>query len=212
MGLSEIILRTDTLDALETLADSERGRLFTALLSYARTGEAPRLTGSERHVFPLIRSDIDRQRNQTAFDPNLTQFDPGQMHAKKEREEERKERSKEKKEEEKEKAILADRAFDTFWEAYPRKVKKKEARKKFQAVFPKKVSLERLLTALEEHKHSEQWKDVKFIPHPSTWLNQERWEDEIDTLPGQEQSPVPPPKKYETRLIDGEWVDVEVEE
>lgn len=212
MGLSEIILRTDTLDALETLADSERGRLFTALLSYARTGEAPRLTGSERHVFPLIRADIDRQINQAAFDPNLTQFDPGQMHAKKEREEERKERTKEKKEEEKEKNILADRAFDAFWEAYPRKVKKKEARKKFQAIFPKKVSLERLLTALEEHKRSEQWNDVKFIPHPSTWLNQERWEDELDPIPGHEQSPVPPPKKYETRLIDGEWVDVEVVE
>lgn len=208
MGRSEIILPTDTLDALEALADSERGRLFTALLSYARTGEAPRLTGGERHVFPLIRAEIDRQRNQWAFDQNLTQFDPGQMHAKKEREEERKERSKEKKEEEKEKAILADRAFDAFWAAYPRKVKKKEARKKFQAVFPKKVSLETLLSALEAHKGSEQWMDVKFIPHPSAWLNQERWEDE---LPNQDHStPPPPPKKYETRLIDGEWMDVEV--
>lgn len=209
MGLYEIILRTDTLDALETLVDSERGRLFTALLSYARTGEAPRLTGSERHVFPLIRADIDRQRNKAAFDPNLTQFDPGQMHAKKEREEERKERTKEKKEEEKEKNILADRAFDTFWAAYPKKVKKKEARKKFQAVFPKKVSLETLLSALEDHKGSDQWKDVKFIPNPSAWLNQERWEDE---LPRRESPTPPPPRKYETRLIDGEWVDVEVEE
>lgn len=203
MGRSELILPTDTLDALEALADSERGRLFTALLSYARTGEVPRLTGDERYVFPLIRAKIDRQ----IFDPDLTQFDPGQRHAKKEREEERKERTKEKKEEEKEKNILADRAFDTFWAAYPKKVKKKEARKKFQAVFPKKVSLETLLSALEAHKGSEQWMDVKFIPHPSAWLNQERWEDE---LPRRESPTPPPPRKYETRLIDGEWVDVEV--
>lgn len=203
MGRSELILPTDTLDTLETLADSERGRLFTALLSYARTGEAPSLIGGERYVFPLIRAKIDRQ----IFDPDLTQFDPGQRHAKKEREEERKERTKEKKEEEKEKNILADRAFDTFWAAYPKKVKKKEARKKFQAVFPKKVSLETLLSALEAHKGSDQWKDVKFIPHPSAWLNQERWEDE---LPRRESPTPPPPRKYETRLIDGEWVDVEV--
>lgn len=209
MGLSEIILRTDYLDALETLVDSERGRLFTALLSYARTGEAPRLTGGERHVFPLICADIDRQRNRIRFDAN----DADLTCIKKEREERRKERTKEKKKEEKENTLFITRAFDAFWAAYPRKVCKKVAFQKFQAVFPKKVSLETLLTALEEQKRSDQWKDVKFIPHPSTWLNQERWEDEIDPLPSQNQPvPPPPPKKYETRLIDGELVDVEVEE
>lgn len=101
MGRSEIILPTDTLDALEALADSERGRLFTALLSYARTGEAPRLTGGERHVFPLIRAEIDRQRNDADFDAN----DADLMCIKKEREERRKERTKEKKKEEKEKTL-----------------------------------------------------------------------------------------------------------
>jgi hypothetical protein len=25
-----------------------------------------------------------------------------------------------------------------------------------------------------------QWQDTSYIPHPSTWLNQERWEDEQD--------------------------------
>ena len=24
------------------------------------------------------------------------------------------------------------------------------------------------------------WGDKQFIPHPSTWLNQKRWEDEIE--------------------------------
>ena len=203
MGRSEIILPTDTLDALEALADSERGRLFTALLSYARTGEAPRLTGGERHVFPLIRAEIDRQRNDADFDAN----DADLMCIKKEREERRKERTKEKKKEEKEKTLSITKAFDAFWAAYPRKVCKKAAFQKFQAVFPKKVSLETLLSALEAHKGSEQWMDVKFIPHPSAWLNQERWEDE---LPRRESPTPPPPRKYETRLIDGEWVDVEV--
>ena len=35
--------------------------------------------------------------------------------------------------------------------------------------------------ALELHKKSEQWTKDKgrFIPNPSTWLNQERWNDEL---------------------------------
>jgi hypothetical protein len=28
---------------------------------------------------------------------------------------------------------------------------------------------------------SENWKDPQFIPHPSTWLNERRWEDEPTT-------------------------------
>ncbi len=50
----------DYLDAIEPLGDAERGRLFTALLQYARTGEAPQLSGNERFVFPMIRAQIDR--------------------------------------------------------------------------------------------------------------------------------------------------------
>lgn len=101
--------------------------------------------------------------------------------------------------------------FDLFWSAYPKKVGKKSAKKAFDKV---QVPVETLVTAIRRQECSAQWsKDGgQFIPNPSTWLNQERWEDELDPIPGQEQSPVPPPKKYETRLIDGEWVDVEVKE
>ncbi len=48
------------LDSMEFLSDAERGRLFTALLLYSSTGEAPQLRGNERFVFPGIRSQIDR--------------------------------------------------------------------------------------------------------------------------------------------------------
>ena len=67
--------------------------------------------------------------------------------------------------------------FDRFWAAYPLKVGKKKARDAFARV---KVPVEQLLAALEVQKKSEQWvKDGgKFIPHPTTWLNGERWEDE----------------------------------
>jgi hypothetical protein len=40
--------------------------------------------------------------------------------------------------------------------------------------------LDRMLAALAVHVASEQWRrdDGRFIPHPATWLNQRRWEDE----------------------------------
>ena len=48
--MTYIKLFVDYLDAIEPLGDAERGRLFTALLDYARTGEAPRLSGNERFI------------------------------------------------------------------------------------------------------------------------------------------------------------------
>lgn len=50
------------LESIEPLDDAERGRLFTALLSYSATGETPLLTGNERFLFPALRGQIDRDR------------------------------------------------------------------------------------------------------------------------------------------------------
>lgn len=48
--------------AIEPLSDAERGRLFTALMEYARSGEAPHLSGNERFLFPIMRAQIDRDQ------------------------------------------------------------------------------------------------------------------------------------------------------
>ena len=53
-------LFVDYLDAIEPLGDAERGRLFTALLEYARTGEVPQLGGTERFIFPMMKAQLDR--------------------------------------------------------------------------------------------------------------------------------------------------------
>ena len=50
----------DSLDAIEPLGDAERGRLFTSLLTYARSGKVPQLNGNERFLFPMMRAQIDR--------------------------------------------------------------------------------------------------------------------------------------------------------
>lgn len=62
MELTFVKVFVDFLDALEPLGDAERGRLFTAMLEYARTGTTSQLSGNERFLFPMVRAQIDRDR------------------------------------------------------------------------------------------------------------------------------------------------------
>lgn len=74
--------------------------------------------------------------------------------------------------------------FDIFWMAYPRRTGKGAARKAFDKA-RQKTTLQVMLNALEWQRQQEQWlsNGGAYIPHPSTWLNQERWEDEPVALP-----------------------------
>jgi len=71
--------------------------------------------------------------------------------------------------------------FALFWEKYPRKIGKSDARKALLKINPDAILFEKILTSIDQAKKSLQWtKDGgEFIPHPATWLNKERWEDEI---------------------------------
>lgn len=73
--------------------------------------------------------------------------------------------------------------FDLFWAVYPRKEKKQPAHKAWDKLNPQNGLVEKILRAVEVQKKSEQWKKDKgkYIPHPTTWLNEKRWEDEICT-------------------------------
>ena len=77
-------------------------------------------------------------------------------------------------------ASSSDDLFFKFYEAYPRKVGKEEARKAFEKRKPSQELLQTMLKALEWQKEQDSWKkdDGKFIPHPASWLNAARWEDE----------------------------------
>lgn len=54
------------LKSIETLNDAEIGRLFVACLTYSMSGAVQELRGNERHVFPMIRSQIDRDAEKYA--------------------------------------------------------------------------------------------------------------------------------------------------
>ncbi len=72
--------------------------------------------------------------------------------------------------------------FAEFWKEYPRKVAKAKAEKAWESVKPTDEVFEKIMQAVRRQKLSEQWRkdNGQYIPHPTTWLNQKRWEDEID--------------------------------
>lgn len=60
MAREYVCLYHSYLKSVEPLNDAERGRLFTACLTYSMTGAEPDLRGNERFVWPTIREQIDR--------------------------------------------------------------------------------------------------------------------------------------------------------
>lgn len=72
--------------------------------------------------------------------------------------------------------------FDAFYLAYPRKMKKGDARKAWSQMgcdsFPDQV-----MQGLERCKQSRDWqsREGKYLPYPASWLRAEGWEDEPDS-------------------------------
>lgn len=85
---------------------------------------------------------------------------------------------------------LVVKGFDEFWAAYPRKVGKKPAKAAWDKLKPDVQLVEQMIGAVETAKKTNQWcrEDGRFIPNPTTWLNQGRWEDELQN-DGQEMIP-----------------------
>jgi len=71
--------------------------------------------------------------------------------------------------------------FEKFWKAYPRRTARVNAVRAFEKLNPDDPLLEKIITALEAQKKSLDWRKDggKFIPHPATWINARRWEDEL---------------------------------
>lgn len=82
--------------------------------------------------------------------------------------------------------------FEEFWQTYPRKAGKGAALKAWQRLRPDADLQARILAAISQQRTSEQWcKDGgQFIPHPATWLNQQRWDDEPVQVPTLNESTV----------------------
>ena len=171
-------------DAIDSMAKKDQLPVFRAVVSYGLYGQHnENLTASQNAFFILMKPSLDSSRRKAASGKN-----GGSKSAEKEKqtasktEANRKQTAREKENEieiEKEIEYKSKKAefFERFWQAYPRKVGRVKAEAAFKKVdVPEDV----LMAALESHKRSDQWKkdNGQFIPHPATWLNGKRWEDE----------------------------------
>lgn len=75
--------------------------------------------------------------------------------------------------------------FEAFWLLYPRRVGKGAARKAFEKALPKIKTndpFQTLCDATVLFADAVRLGDIRFIPHPATYLNQERWNDCIEDI------------------------------
>lgn len=70
--------------------------------------------------------------------------------------------------------------FADFWDAYPRKVGKKPSREKWQRKRLDAKADEIIADVKDRMARDRRWLDG-YIPNPATYLNQERWNDEVET-------------------------------
>jgi len=76
--------------------------------------------------------------------------------------------------------INKENSFDLFWKEYPNKKAKQKALESWNKLNGSLLLVKKIIESLSMAKKSVEWtKDGgQFIPHPTTFLNQHRWEDE----------------------------------
>lgn len=96
---------------------------------------------------------------------------------------------------ERESPLVSDLPFETFWQHYPRKTDKGGARKAWAKAI-KKATIGTITAGAQRYAADPNLPEPQFIPHPSTWLNGERWND----------GPLPPrtgrPRTADTAMAD----------
>lgn len=200
MAKGYVPLFFDTFEETNNLTDEEFGRLIRAVGSYAKGNDDWKaiISGNERFAFMFLKGQVDRNKSisQKRAKAGSTRKEQNETNENKPKQRETK-RNKNSDE---------NPLFDKFWNSYPRRVNKQAARKAFEKINPNESVMEIILRELERQKKSPQWtKDGgQFIPHPATWLNGARWEDETpDVRPAANVTA----QAYTQRDYDGEQQD-----
>lgn len=89
--------------------------------------------------------------------------------------------------------------FDEFWKVYPKKQGKGAAEKSWEKIKPTEDLFLTIMDSLKKNvEENPNWKtdNGRFIPNPSTWLNQKRWEDATEWVVTKKQSQNYPQREY----------------
>lgn len=105
--------------------------------------------------------------------------------------------------------IIIKEKFEKFYSEYPRKVKKDLVRKWFDKNKPDDELFEIMMSSLYKFKKTYDWikENGKYIPYPSSWLNEKRWEDEFEDLKEKEEKDEP-----FVEVFDYDWLNEGEEE
>lgn len=71
-----------------------------------------------------------------------------------------------------------DPQWQRFWNKYPRRCSKKEARRAWAKLNPTPVLVDEMMEALDWQIPQWAQDGFRFAPYPASWLNAERWTDE----------------------------------
>jgi hypothetical protein len=79
------------------------------------------------------------------------------------------------------KSTLDESRFTEFWNLYPKKIGKKAAYASWRRIKVTAELHDKMLAAIRLQKTGAQWQkdNGQYIPNPATWLNQGRWDDEV---------------------------------
>lgn len=98
--------------------------------------------------------------------------------------------------------------FEAFWERYPRKIARANVLKAWMKLKPNAELVAKIMQSVAYHCVCADWvkDDGQFIPHPATWLNGKRWEDEVRHAGNVRQFPVKR-QANEPNFNDRSWAD-----
>jgi len=80
---------------------------------------------------------------------------------------------------------VAREGFDKFWAAYPRRIAKGAARKAWDKAIKNGADPDEIIWGARAYASlpRDPADGLKYVAHPATWLNAERWEDEAEPAP-----------------------------
>lgn len=186
MKLEYAIFYASYYEAIKELPPEQQAKIYNAIFQYCFEGIEPSFLGTGKIIWTLIKPQIDA---------NIKNYENGKKGGRPPKKEEKKppfinkknppfEKTETKsKSKSKKKSKNNTENFELFWNEYPRKISKGEAEKKFL-----KLDIETQQKCIEAVKAQIKWREKQpegtFVPewkHPTTWINQGCWNDELET-------------------------------